>query len=54
MCSKSEKRPDFAKPFLSSVNALLKILGSLADNNVSNIILRIEGHMNEWEKVETE
>ena len=37
----------------SSVNALLKILGSLVDNNVSKIILRTGGHMNEWEKAET-
>ena len=52
MCRKSDKRPDFVKPF-SCVNALVKILGSLVGNNVSNIILRTEGHMNEWEKAET-
>ena len=44
--------PDFAKPFLQR-QFLLKILGSLVDNNVSNVILCIEGHMDEWEKAET-
>ena len=51
MCGKSDKVLILSN-LPSSVSAILEILGSLVDNNMSNIILRTEGHMNEWEKAE--